>query len=110
MTASAGDAVAVGGLGMGGRRGRGSGSGLDREGRRGRGRGHGAVVSTTAVAVVVVVAFRDPAASAADGHGLRLGNCAIICTVVVVTLDKCSIIAIAIVIGHTIVTTIGVSR
>jgi len=95
MTASVGDAVAVDGLGMGGCRGRVS--------------GHGAVVSTTAVAVVVVVAIRDAAASAADGHGLRLGDCAIVCTVVVVTLDKCSIIVIVIVIGHTIVTTIGVS-
>ena len=109
MTASAGGTVAVGGLGMGGCRGRGSGVGLDREGRRVRRRGYGAAVSTTAVAVVVVVAVRDPAASAADGDGLRPGICAIVCTVVVATLDKRSITIIVIVIGHTTVTTIGVS-
>ena len=114
MIASVGDTVAVDGLGMGCCRGCGCGVGLDHEGRRVRRRGHSAAVSTTAVAVVIVVAVRDPAASAADGDGLRPGNCAIVCTVVVATLERRSITVVVIVVGltvvgHTTVTTIGVS-
>ena len=88
-------------------------------GRRGGRRGHGAVVCATAVAAVVVavvvaghtfvtiisviavvavvvVAVRDSAASATNGRGLTLGNCAVIVTAVVA--------------GHTIITIIGASR
>ena len=64
-------------------------------GRRGSRRGHGAVVCTTAVAVVVV-AVQDPAASATDGRGLTLGNCAIVVAAVVAV--------------YSIVTIIGASR
>ena len=74
------------------------GGGVDRlgvGGCRGSRRGRGAAVCAAVVAVVVAT-VRDPAASATDGRGLTLGNCAIVVAAVVAV--------------YSIVTIIGASR